>query len=106
MSRWITVRSHALDVPCADVLKALSDTTRLKIVELLFDRDRNVADINGVLRMDQTLLSHHLRVLRTAGLVEADRQGRHVIYSLAQRIRTARRGRQLDFGCCTLSFGR
>lgn len=106
MTRWIAVRSHTLDVPCALLLKALSDTTRLKIVELLFDRDRNVTDINGVLRMDLTLLSHHLRVLRTAGLVEADRQGRHVVYSLANRVRSARKGRLLDFGCCTLSFGR
>jgi ArsR family transcriptional regulator, nickel/cobalt-responsive transcriptional repressor len=98
------IKSEALSVPCADILKALGDDTRLKIVELLLTRAQNVQSLNASLRVDATLLSHHLRVLREARLVESERVGRHVIYRVSQRVRSSLRGRELDFGCCRLRF--
>lgn len=104
MSRWTTIMSNRLGVPCADVMRTFADETRLKIVELLFERARNVRDLNAALRIDATLLSHHLRVLREAGLVVSKREGRFLTYSLSPLVRSARRGSELDFGCCRLRF--
>lgn len=104
MQRGLVVKSRALSVPCADVLKTLADDTRLKIVELLFERAQRVCDLNSTLRVEASLLSHHLRVLKDAGLVESARSGRFLIYRLSPRVKSARRGPELDFGCCRLRF--
>jgi ArsR family transcriptional regulator len=106
MQRGLAVKSHALGVPCADIMKTLADDTRLKIVEMLFERAQHVGDLNASLRVEASLLSHHLRVLKEAGLVESTRSGRFLTYTLSPRVRSARRGPELDFGCCKLRFDR
>ncbi len=92
------------DISCAHVLKVLADETRLAVMELLLDGPRHVAEINASLDIEQSLLSHHLKVLREAGLVTARRTGRKVLYSLSQSVQGRRRGRAIDLGCCRLSF--
>jgi ArsR family transcriptional regulator len=104
MSRVSAVTSQVLGVPCADIMKSLADSTRLKIVELLLERPQNVQDLNSSLQVEATLLSHHLRVLKEVGLVECERRGRFVTYQLSPRLVSARRGQELDFGCCKLRF--
>jgi ArsR family transcriptional regulator len=104
MPRGQAVKSRALGVPCADIMKTLADDTRLKIVEMLFERAQHVCDLNASLRIEASLLSHHLRVLKEAGLVESTRSGRYLTYSLSPRVRSARLGPELDFGCCSLRF--
>ncbi|MCA9295956.1 MAG: winged helix-turn-helix transcriptional regulator [Phycisphaerales bacterium] len=89
---------------CAATLHVLSDQTRLEVVRLLLDGSQRVKDINDVLGIEQSLLSHHLRVLREAGVVETERDGKCIVYRLSQHMVAKRRGRSLDFGCCTLSF--
>jgi len=89
---------------CAELLKVLADETRLAVLRQLLDGPRHVGEINEPLGLEQSLLSHHLRVLRDAGLVEAERDGKAVLYSLAPRFRARRRGAALDLGCCLLSF--
>lgn len=89
---------------CSRALKVLADETRLAIVEQLLDGPRHVHEINADLDIDATLLSHHLRVLREAGLVASERDGKSIIYRLAPAVRPEPRRRALDFGCCTLSF--
>lgn len=65
-----------------DGFKALSDPTRRKILELLGDGDLTVGEIGAHFDMSKATLSHHLDVLREAGLVSSERHGRHIIYSL------------------------
>lgn len=89
---------------CANVLKVLADETRLAVVEQLMNGSRHVAEINEALGVEQTLLSHHLRVLRDAGLVTSERSGKHVVYSLAKHVQGSRRGRAINLGCCKISF--
>lgn len=89
---------------CASLLKVLADDTRLAVVEQLMDGPKHVAEINEQLQIEQTLLSHHLRVLREAGLVESQRHGRGVLYRLAPSVRGSRKGRALNLGCCLISF--
>ena len=90
---------------CAEMLKALSDSTRLKVVRLLVDRPCHVSEINERIgKIDQSLLSHHLKVLRDSGIVEAERDGKAVLYRLTSSIRARTRARGIDFGCCKLLF--
>lgn len=91
---------------CSRALKLLADDTRLAVVEQLLSGPRHVHEINACLHIDATLLSHHLRVLREAGLVRAEREGKSILYRLAPEVRLAQRGRAIDFGCCRLSFPR
>jgi ArsR family transcriptional regulator len=90
---------------CAELLKLLADETRLAVVRQLLDGPRHVGEINEALGLEQSLLSHHLKVLRDAGLVESRRDGKAVLYSLAPQFRGSTRGAAIDLGCCRLSFG-
>ena len=61
---------------------ALSDKTRLEIVELLSHSERCVCELQDTLDAAQSRLSFHLRILKDAGLVTDRRDGRWVYYSL------------------------
>ena len=63
-------------------LRALSDPTRREILRLLRDGDRSAGDIGERFPMTGASVSHHLAVLKEAGLVSAVRDGRSIIYSL------------------------
>ena len=89
---------------CAAKLKALADTTRLAVVESLLDGPMRVGDLRRLLGVEQSLLSHHLRVLREIELLEAKRDGKSVVYALAPGVEGAMAARTLDLGCCRLSF--
>lgn len=64
-----------------DVLKALSDETRLRILNLLYTRDLCVCDIVETLGITQTKASRHLKYLKNSGLVEDRKQAQWVYYS-------------------------
>ena len=64
-------------------LKAISDLNRLKILCLLFKGERCVYEIEEQLDISQPLASHHLSVLREAGLVEVRKVAKWSYYSLA-----------------------
>jgi len=68
----------------AEVFAALGDETRIKIIRLLQDDERPLEEIARALGVPHSTLSHHLRVLRAAGLVRVERRGRKSFYSLAQ----------------------
>ena len=93
-----------LDTFCADKLKVLADPTRLTVLEALLNGPQHVGQMNERLGLEQSLLSHHLKVLRSAGLVEALRDGKKVRYQLAPEV--ASRGGSLDLGCCEITFRR
>jgi len=89
---------------CPERLRALADGTRLWILLRLLDGPRRVAELNEGGTVEQSLLSHHLRVLREAGLVESEREGKGRRYRLARGIRGSRRRRAINLGCCELRF--
>lgn len=96
---------HPDDCPlttCAEKLKILSDTTRLAVLEILMDSPKHVGELNAVLGIEQSLLSHHLKTLRQAQFVKATRDGKAVLYRLAPEVVCA--GRGIDLGCCLLLF--
>ncbi|MEN6311967.1 MAG: metalloregulator ArsR/SmtB family transcription factor [Acidobacteriota bacterium] len=67
--------------------KALSETTRLRIMVLLARRNLCVCELMFVLKMEQSRVSHQLKILRDAGLVEDVRKGRWIIYRIPGRAR-------------------
>jgi ArsR family transcriptional regulator len=69
----------------ADLLKALGQPTRLKILELLVDGERCVCEIFPAIKEEQSNISKHLGFLRSQGIVIADRRGMRVFYRLADK---------------------
>jgi ArsR family transcriptional regulator len=70
-----------------NIFKALADPTRLRIVLLLRRRELCVCELMFILRMEQSRVSHHMRVLRDAGIAEDVREGRWIIYRLPEAAR-------------------
>lgn len=68
----------------AQVFNALADETRLKIMRLLNEGAKNVDELVQALGLAQSTTSHHLKVLKDAGLIKGEKQGRSVYYSLVQ----------------------
>ncbi|MBB6627891.1 helix-turn-helix transcriptional regulator [Nocardioides sp. KIGAM211] len=66
----------------ATTLQALATPSRLLILTRLHGAPSTVGDLAGAVGMEQSAVSHQLRLLRNLGLVESERQGRHVVYSL------------------------
>ena len=66
----------------AELFKVFGDSTRIRILYALFERELCVCDIAGILGLTQTAVSHQLRVLKTNKLVKARRDGKVVFYSL------------------------
>jgi ArsR family transcriptional regulator len=75
--------------------KALADETRQEIMRLCCCRWLSVGEIVDALQVTQPTVSHHLALLRAAGLVDTRREGKQVFYSLNQS--------RLAAGCCTLA---
>ncbi|HEY79500.1 MAG TPA: ArsR family transcriptional regulator [Anaerolineae bacterium] len=73
---------HATASRVADLFKALSDPTRVRIIGLLAHAELCVGDLARVLEMTQPAVSHQLRVLRHLRIVRARKQGRHAYYTL------------------------
>lgn len=93
---------------CTDVLKALADRTRQRIVKALLASDTNVNELTEQLGLSQYNTSKHLRVLKQAGIVEVRALGQWREYFIATtfRRRVEREGVTLDFGCCTFRMDR
>lgn len=92
---------------CAAVLKAMGDPTRLQILESLLVEEKCVNELVQELQCSQPHMSHHLRILRDAGLVEGHRTGKQVCYRViptVQRALANRQGQALNFGCCEIRF--
>ena len=67
----------------AELFKIFGDSTRIKILYVLFEAEMCVCDIAQLLGMTQSAISHQLRALKQCRLVKAHRDGKTVFYSLA-----------------------
>ena len=94
---------------CAELLAALAAPERLKIVRFLADGPRNVTQIAEMLRVAAVNVSHHLNVLKHAGLIRGTKRGRFVHYSLRGGVLAEAEAAgvpkdALDLGCCKLEL--
>ena len=67
----------------AELFKVFGDTTRIRILFVLFEAEVCVCDLAETLGMTQSAISHQLRLLKNSGLIRSRRQGKSVFYSLA-----------------------
>lgn len=67
----------------AELFKIFGDTTRIKILYVLFESEMCVCDIAQLLNMTVSAISHQLRILKQARLVKFRKEGKSVFYSLA-----------------------
>lgn len=64
------------------LFKALNDPTRRKILDMLRNQDLSAGEISEEFDMSRPSISHHLEILRQAKLVDTDRRGQFIYYSL------------------------
>lgn len=69
------------------IFKALSDPTRVRILMLLIIQELCVCELVFILKMEQSRISHQLRILRDADLVEDLRQGKWITYRIPEIMR-------------------
>ena len=67
----------------AEFFKVFGDSTRIKILFVLFEAEMSVGDIATALDMTQSAISHQLKILKTSKLVKSRRAGKSIFYSLA-----------------------
>lgn len=101
-----------MDIPesdrCAELFKALSEPIRLRIVDVLRDGPKCVGELVDILHIDIVNVSHHLGILKNAGIADRRRDGRKIVYRLAADVFTAGSeadsSDHLDLGCCRLEL--
>ncbi len=69
----------------AKFFRGLGDPTRLKILEILFDGDKSVSDLVGLLGIQQGRVSNHLACLKWCGYVTTTTRGRYTVYCIADK---------------------
>ncbi len=82
-------------VDTVEFAKALADETRQKIMALCCCELVSVSDIVEKLDVTQPTVSHHLKILKNAGLVHSERHGKQILYTLNQE--------KLAQGCCQVA---
>ncbi len=91
----------------AELFKALADETRLRILRILFEREHCVTDLMTELKLAQSYVSHHLKILKTAGLIDSRREGHKIYYALLPQVKQGlsdAKQESLDLGCCEVTF--
>ena|SRR5579863_1831016 len=89
---------------CAGKMKFLSDITRLWLLEELLAGPKTASELNAVLKIEQNLLTHHLKVLCHSGLVRSPRDGKAVRYEIAPEAKAEIGGKAIHLGCCRISL--
>lgn len=84
-----------IPIDTVEFAKALADETRQKIMSLCCCQWISVTEIVDQLSVAQPTVSHHLKILRQAGLVKSERRGKQIMYSLNQE--------RLAKGCCQVA---
>ncbi len=87
-----TTETHKHEIPSDEIVKkqaeyckALSDPARVRIIYALADEEMCVCEIMEILQMQQTTVSHHLKVLKYAQIITDRKSGKWVNYSLVDK---------------------
>lgn len=67
----------------AELFKGFADTTRVQILSLLLEKELCVGDIADAVELSQSAISHQLRLLKQMHLIKFRRDGKNILYSLA-----------------------
>ena len=90
------------------ILKALADENRWRLVQVLLAGPKTVSALVEETGLSQYNVSKHLRVLREAGIVDGEREGKFVYSQITPSFQTRVNAdrRSLNLGCCTFHFER
>ena len=72
----------SIEIDCVAFCKALADDTRQTILRILLEGEKCVSDLTESFSMSQPSISHHLGILKGAGLVTSHKDGKHVYYRI------------------------
>lgn len=88
---------------CIPALKALGEETRLRLLAILVKEQLSVNEISERLDVSQYNVSKHLRIMREAGLLETEKDGKQRLYRVSGTLRAqlAENENVIDLGCCT-----
>jgi DNA-binding transcriptional ArsR family regulator len=88
---------------CIVALKALGEETRLRILRHLFKEKLSVTEVAERLHVSRYNVSKHLKIMREAGLLEIEKQGKNHLFSVAPALKSRLSANRnvLDLGCCT-----
>ncbi len=89
------MKTVTISIDTVEFAKALADETRQKIMALCCCEMISVNDIVEKLDVAQPTVSHHLKILKEAGLVRSERRGKQILYTLDQQ--------RLAQGCCQVA---
>ena len=82
---------------CADQLKALSEPIRLRIIDILRHGEMTVGDIAEFLETELVTVSHHLKILRTAEILAAEKIGKEVYLRINKKMLEEALANVLDY---------
>ena len=93
-------------IDCIAVLKALSEISRMRILRLLLNSRLSVNEVAERLDMTHYNVSKHLRILREAGLIKMEREGKNHLCTIAPHLKTHLTENMyvLQLKCCTFRF--
>ena len=81
MKKKVNIETELIEL--AELFKVFGDSTRIRILFDLMQGERNVTEITEDLAMNQSAISHQLKILKMAKLVSARREGKSMVYRLA-----------------------
>lgn len=95
-------------IDCIAALRALGELNRMRIIRLLLKSQLSVNEISEQLNVSQYNVSKHLKILRAAGLVEAEQKGKQHLYMVTPDLKAHLKtnANVLELGCCTFRFDR
>jgi DNA-binding transcriptional ArsR family regulator len=88
----------------ANLLRLLSDKTRLNILLMLTGGERNVSNLCDALKLPQPTVSHHLGLLRMSNVINGRRDGKQVFYGLDGRVQADSQSLEMASGAFTISI--
>ncbi len=91
---------------CAEMLRALADPVRLRIIDALRSAPCCVSELSESLDLEVVTVSHHLGILHAVGLLEREKKGRFKVYRLREGVLGPANGdkQHIDLGCCRLEI--
>ena len=88
----------------ADVFRIFADENRLRIIETLLIEPHCVKELVSALGLEQSLISHHLSVMRQFNLLSFEKRGRETIYRLSSKFHTDRGRKLIDLEFCQIEL--
>jgi ArsR family transcriptional regulator len=82
MKKVVSVLDEHSGAHVAELFRAFSDTSRVRIMSALLDGEKNVSILAGLIGITESAVSHHMRGLRQMHIVTARRDGKEVYYSI------------------------